>query len=94
MLGFLRKEKENEENFRKRLEESIQQEKETAALRAELYESQEKLYELKKDMLVNGTIEQKVAILCVDCIERMDNEIFNHRINGAIIDIHGVRDRI
>lgn len=94
MFGFLRKEKESDEDFKRRMEESIQQEKETAALRAELYKTQKKLYELKKDMLANGTIEQKVAVLCVDCIERMNNEMFNHRINGAITDIHGVLGRM
>lgn len=81
MFGFFRKEKESDEDFRRRIEEEIQSEKNLGQLRTELYESQEKLYNMRKDILTNGTLEQKVAVLSAECLERMTNDLHIQPLN-------------
>lgn len=84
MFGFFRKEKESDEEFRRRMEEEIQSEKNLGQLRAELYESQEKLYNMRKDILANGTLEQKVAVLSAECLERMTNEMYRQSLDNNL----------
>ena len=84
MFGFFRKEKESDEEFRGRMEEEIQNEKNLGRLRAELYESQEKLYNMRKDILANGTLEQKVAVLSAECIERMTSDLYSQLLDNNL----------
>lgn len=83
MFNFFKKEKVSDNDFEKYIERQVEQSREEARARAELYESQKRLCEIKEDILKNGTLEQKVELLASEHIQKMNEEMFAQRVQNA-----------